>query len=325
LDPDGSTGIWRLILLGFCLVASAFFAAFETSILTVGKIRVRNLVDEGVKNAKLLSSLLFEPDKALSAILIANNLFNILASAIATSLVIDFIGGNTGLALGLATGAITLAILIFCEITPKTFAVRKAERVAIFLTKPMFAVMVVLKPLIFLLNKLTSIIVLMLVGREKETPPTFTEDELKTMVTVSLEEGVLDDEEKEMLHNVFEFGDGEIREIMTPRIHVVSVDLDADYQTVKAAYEEHSFSRMPVTKPGTDEIVGVLNIKDVAFLDGGAEGFSISKYIRPANFIYEFNNIAKVFREMRRERIRMSVVLDEYGVMAGVVTIADFL
>ena len=326
METDGSNGILRLAILGLCLVVSAFFAAAEASLLTVGKIRVRNLAAEGSKNAKYLNSLLEDTDKVLSAVLVGNNLVNLLASAIATSLAIEYIGGNTGIALGIATGLITLVILIFCEITPKTLAVRNAERIAVFFAKPMYATLIILKPLIFIFNKITSMFVMLLSGDPDKAPPTYTENELKTMVTVSHEEGVLNVDEKEMIHNVFEFGDGEVREIMTPRIHVVSVDLDADYETVKSLFEENTYTRMPVTKPGTDEIVGILNIKDIAFInDRGEAAFTISNYLRPAHFVYEFHNIAKVFGEMRRDRIRISVVLDEYGVMVGVITTEDFI
>ena len=325
METDSSNGMWRIAVLGVCLIVSAFFSASEASLLTVGKIRVRNLVDEGVKNAKTLISLLEDPDRVLSAILIGNNLVNILASAITTSLVIQYVGGNTGVALGIATGIVTLAILIFGEITPKSFAMRRAESIAVFIAKPMYAIVFILKPLIYVLNKITSVFVLILSGKSSDTQPTFTENELKTMVTVSHEEGVLNVDEKEMIHNVFEFGDGDVREIMTPRIHVVSIDLDAEYGDVKAVFEEHAYSRIPITKPGTDEIVGILNIKDIAFLNNNEDEFEISDYLRPAHFVYEFNNIAKVFGEMRRERIRMSVVLDEYGVMAGIITTEDFI
>ena len=325
MENDSSNGIWRLAVLAICLVISAFFSAAETSLLSVGKIRVRRLADEGVKNAGLLAALLEDTDKLLGAILVGNNLVNILASAITTSLVIQYIGGNTGIALGLATGAITLVILIFCEITPKSFAVRNAERIAVFIAKPMYIITVFLKPLVFVLNKITLSFVRLLSGKNSEAQPTYTENELKTMVTVSHEEGVLNVDEKEMIHNVFEFGDGEVREIMTPRIHVVSIDLDSGYENAKELFAEHAYSRLPVTKPGTDEIVGILNFKDIAFWDKSADEFSISDYLRPAHFVYEFNNIAKIFGEMRRERIRMSVVLDEYGVMVGIITTEDFI
>ena len=326
MEIDNSNGILRLAVLLFCLLASAFFSASETSLLTIGKIRVRSLVDEGVKNAKILTHLIENTDKALSAILFGNNLLSILASVITTSLAIQYFGGNTGVALGIATGATTLVILIFCDITPKSMAVKNAERIAVIIAKPMYAVIIILKPVIYLLNKISSVFIKLLSGKPETAAPTYTENELKTMVTVSHEEGVLNVDEKEMIHNVFEFGDGEVREIMTPRIHVVSIDADADYKEVKDLFTEHNYSRIPVTKPGTDEVTGVLNIKDIAFVSDKEEAiFSIDGFLRPAHFVYEFNNIAKVFSEMRRERIGMSIVLDEYGVMVGVITNEDFV
>jgi len=326
LGDDGSNGILRIAILGLCLVASAFFSAAETSLLTLSKIRVKSLADEGVRNAKILMSLVNDTNKVLSATLLGNNLSSILASAITTSLVIQLVGGNTGFALGVATGLVTLFILIFCDITPKSLAVRNAERIATIIAKPIYAVMILLTPLTFVLNKISNVFVSILSAKSSEAPLTYTENELKTIVDVSHEEGVLNVDEKEMLHNVFKFGDGEIREIMTPRIHVFTFDIDSSYADVKALYEKSSFSRFPVIKPGTYEIAGVLNIKDIAFItDRDETSFAITEYLRPAHFVYEFNNIAKVFGEMRKERISMSVVLDEYGIMVGIVTTEDFM
>jgi len=325
LDAD-SIGIWRLVVLGFCLIGSAFFSASETSLTTINKIRAKSNADEGVKNAKIVLKLLEDQNKVLSAILTGNNLVSILASSITTSIVIQLVGGNTGVALGVATGLATFVIIVFCDITPKSLAVKKAEKIALNIAKPLYAVVILFTPAIYLLNKITSFFVKLLSGKNDAPPPTYTENELKTIVAVGHEEGVINVDEKEMIHNVFEFGDGAVREIMTPRIHVITIDLDADYETVKAHFSENNYSRVPVTTPGTDDIIGVLNIKDIAFLGVGDDAvFSISDYLRPAHFVYEFNNIAKVFNEMRRERIGMSVVLDEYGLMVGVITTEDFI
>jgi putative hemolysin len=323
LDPDGSNStVGKLIILAVCLLASAFFSASEASLLSVGKIRVRNLADDNVKNAGTLAALLSKPEKMLSAILVGNNFVNIMSSAISTSLAIA-LWGDMGV--GIATGATTLLILIIGEISPKSLAVKNSEKIALLVAKPILIVSAVLSPVVFVLNKVTSLIVRVVGGKNGADAPTFTEQELMTMVTVSHEEGVLKGEEKQMIHNVFEFGDGEIREIMTPRIHVVSVGLDDSFGDVHATFKENNYSRMPVTLPGTDEIVGVLNIKDVAFTDRKGDDFAVSDFMRPPHFVYEFNNMAKVFSEMRRERIPMSVVLDEYGVMVGVTTMEDFV
>ena len=325
MDAGGSTGIWRLAVLGLCLVGSAFFSASETALFTIGKIRVKSLVENGEKNAAILSKMLDDADRLLSAVLIGNNLVNILASAVTTSLAISFFRGNTGAALGFTTGVMTLVILLFGEITPKTLGMKHAERLSLFFAKPLYAVMVILSPLVFVLHKVTSALVALLSGKSDENLPTYTENELKNMVEVSHEEGVLNVDEKEMLHNVFEFGDGELREIMTPRIHVETAASDAGYSEITEVFKGSSYSRIPITKPGSDEIIGVLNIRDIAFITDRASEFKVSDYMRPVNFVYEFNNIAKVFSEMRRERVSMSVVLDEYGVMVGVVTTEDFI
>ena len=304
---------------------SAFFSAAETSILSIGKIRVKTLADDGVKNAGTLASLLEDLEKTLHAILVGNNIVNVMAASIATSIFMGVISG--GLAIGIATAAATILIIVFGEITPKTASMRNPERVALAVARPVHAITSALAPVVWLFEKTTASILFIFGGKQAAPPPTFTEQELMNMVEVSHEEGVLKVEEKQMIHNVFEFGDGEVREIMTPRIRVDSVALDADYGSVIRMFQENTYSRMPVTKPGTDEIVGIVNLKDIALSASAGSGadFNIADHLRPPHFVYEFNNIAKVFADMRKSRVGMAVVLDEYGVMVGVITAEDFI
>ena len=321
---SGNNGIlWKLAILLACLAISAFFSAAETSIISVGKIRVKTLADDGAKNAGILASLHENLEKTLHAVLVGNNIVNITAASIATSIVMGIVSG--GLAIGIATAAVTVLIIVFGEITPKTASMRNTERIALAVARPIRAITSALSPVVWLFDKMTASVIFVFGGKQGAPPPTFTEQELMNMVEVSHEEGVLKVEEKQMIHNVFEFGDGEVGEIMTPRIRVASVALDDDYGSVIRMFKENTYSRMPVTKPGTDEIVGIVNLKDIALSDSGGDGFSIADHLRPPHFVYEFNNTAKVFADMRKGRVGMSIVLDEYGVMVGVITTEDFI
>ncbi len=318
LDPDSST---QLILLAVCLLLSAFFSCSETAILAMSKIRLLSLADEGGKNAKLLQKMLKTPDKIISAILVGNNFVNISASALVTTFVIEQFGEP---AVGYATGAVTLMVLIFGEITPKSLAYRYSDRIALFVAKPIYALSIVLTPVVFLLNALSNL-VLKLFGGHRVTGPSITEQELRTMVDVSTEEGVLEAEEKQMIHNVFEFGDGEVREIMTPRVNVVSIPINASFDELLGIAKEEQFSRFPVYDESPDYIVGIVNIKDFAINGFERKDFSLKDIVRPANYVYEFNNISRVFNDMRKNRLQMSIVLDEYGILSGLVTMEDFI
>ncbi len=318
LDPDSST---QLILLAVCLLLSAFFSCSETAILSMSKIRLLSLADEGGKNARLLQKMLKNPDRVISAILVGNNFVNISASALVTAFVIDQFGEP---AVGYATGAVTLMVLIFGEITPKSLAYRYSDRIALFVAKPIYALSIVLTPVVFLLNALSNLF-LRLFGGHKAKGPSITEQELRTMVDVSTEEGVLEAEEKQMIHNVFEFGDGEVREIMTPRVNVVSIPMNASFDELLDIMKEEQFSRFPVYDESPDYIAGIVNIKDFAINGFKRKDFSLKDIVRPANYVYEFNNISRVFNDMRKNRVQMSIVLDEYGILSGLVTMEDFI
>jgi putative hemolysin len=267
--------------------------------------------------------LLESPEKVISTILVGNNIVNILAAAIATSIAITKLKAD--IAVGVATGVMTFLTLVFGDITPKTFAIRHAEEISLIVVKPLTLFSYILMPVVFLVNKISLFFVSLVGGKKVDHTPTITEQELITMVNVSHEEGVIEVEEREMIHNVFEFGDREIREIMTPRVLVVTIDADDDYNTVISLFKEHTYSRMPVCESDSDDIIGILHIKDIAFEDIDKSNFHVKDYYRTPNFVYEFNNTAKVFNEMRKNSVSMSVVLDEYGVMAGVVTAKDFI
>ena len=307
----------------FIIGMSALFSMSETAFMSVNKIRIRTLAEEGNKTAKIVENLLENQKKMLSAILIGNNLVNMAASSLTTSFVIS-VFGNESTAVAIATGFVTLMVLIFGEITPKSLATEKAESITFLVCRFIRFLTLICTPIAFCLNIFSGIFIKML-GGSGDTGPTMTEEDLKTIVTVSHEEGVLEEEEKEMIHNVFEFGDTEIKEIMTPRIHVISVADDIDYHGLMNSFRESQFSRMPVHSESFDEITGVLYIKDLALSKVIKSNFNVNDYAREPFFVYEFNRISDVFETMRKEHISLAIVLDEYGVMSGIVTLEDIV
>lgn len=318
MDPEQSTQVAIFIV---CLLLSAFFSASETALLSVSKIRMRTLAEEGNKKAKNVEKLLENTDALLSTILVGNNLVNILATSLTTSLAISMFGSS---GVGIATAIVTVLILIFAEITPKSLSAKYSDTLALSVAQALSFLVVLFKPIVVVLNFISGLII-RLFGGKLEVAPAITEEEIKTVVTVGHEAGVLETEEKEMIHNVFAFGDTEIREIMTPRINVVSVGDDVTYEELMETYKKEQFSRLLVHSQSYDEVIGVLNMKDLLFKNIEPSTFNVTDYMRDAYIVYEFNHVSDVFASMRNARVSMAVVLDEYGVMSGLVTFEDII
>ena len=307
------------------IMLSAFFSSAETSFMAVSKIRIKTLAEEeNSRRAQLVQKLLDNNEQLLSTILVGNNLVNIAASSLTTSFVIS-VFGNEGIGVALATGFVTLMILIFGEITPKTLASNNAEKFVLAFAPIVSFFRIVFMPIVFILNVFTHIM-MKAFGDLSSTGPTVTQEDLKTIVNVSHEEGVLEDDERKMLHNIFAFGETEIKEIMTPRIHVEDVKDDISYDELIDFLKNCQFSRIPVYRnEDSDDIVGVLNIKDLLLADVDQEQFDIKNYMREPYFVYEFNQISDVFESMRKDHVTLAVVLDEYGVMSGIVSLEDIV
>ena len=318
-----SAQIMNIISLIILLILSSLFSCSETAFLSVSKIKIRTLAEEGNKKAKLVESLLDDQDRLLSAILVGNNLVNIGASSLTTATIMAIFGDGAQ-TVAIATGVVTLCILIFGEITPKSLATQNADKLVFALAPFIRFVCVITKPVVFVLNIITGFIIKLL-GGNQEHGPSLTEEELKTIVTVGHEEGVLEKEEKEMIHNVFEFGETEIKEIMTPRIHVESLPDDCTYDELMNVYHDAQYSRYPIHDESFDEIIGVLNMKDLLFIDIDKEHFDVKKYMRETFVVYEFNQVNDVFASMRKKHATLAIVLDEYGVMSGIVTFEDIV
>lgn len=317
----GPSEIGQLITVIILLSLSAFFSSSETALTTVNQIRMRTLADNGDKRAARVLRVTGNPGKMLSAILIGNNIVNLSASSISTSLAIHLFG-STGA--GIATGILTFLILIFGEVTPKTMATIKADSMSLTAAAPIGFLMKILTPVIFIINKLSLGLMFLLHVNIKDAQKKMTEEELRTIVDVSQENGVIEHEERDMIHNLFDFGDAEAKEIMVPRIDMTFVQADATYQEVLDIFRQDMFTRLPVYEDSTDNVIGIINMKDF-LLQNDTPEFSVRNLLREPYFTYEHKNTADLFLEMRKSSISLAIVLDEYGVTAGLITLEDLL
>ncbi|MEG1003681.1 HlyC/CorC family transporter [Clostridium sp.] len=314
----------QIILLVILLVLSGFFSMSETALMSLSKIRIRHMVEEGVRGAKLVEKLIEDPNKLLGAILIGNNIVNIGASSIATSLAVKLFNGSES-AIAISTAVMTVLVLIFGEITPKSIAKQKSEQVALKVSKPIRFCVAMFRPFVAMFTAISSVFIKLLGGDPKATEPFITEEELKTMVGVSEEEGVLEDVEKEMIFNVFDFADLQVKDVMVQRVDVTAVDVNDEYEELLRVIKEDQFSRIPVYDDTIDDIVGVLNVKDLIIADKRDCEFKVTDYMREPLYTFEFKKIIELFNEMKKSRNHMAVVLDEYGGTVGIVTIEDLV
>lgn len=313
--------ISQIIALVILLILSSIFSSTETALTTVNKIRMRTLSEAGNKKADRVLRVTENQGKMLSAILIGNNVVNLSASSLATSIAIERFGS---VGAGIATGILTLLILIFGEIAPKTMATINADQISLWASGFIEFLMWILTPVIFIVNKLAMGVLLLFRVDPNKSQNAMTEEELRTIVDVGEESGVIETEEKEMIHNLFDFGDSEAKEIMIPRIDMTFVSKDATYQEVIEIFKEDKFTRLPVYEETTDNVVGILNMKDLLLCEN-PNTFSIDEIMREPYFTFEHKNTADLFMEMRKSSISLAVVLDEYGVTAGMITLEDLL
>ncbi len=318
MDTGDFIQLAALILL---LALSAFFSSAETALTTVNKIRMRTLAEEGNARAKKILAITDDSGKMISAILIGNNIVNLSASSIATTLAIKLFG-NMGA--GIATGILTLLILIFGEISPKTLATIHADKIALAYAGIISFLMKVLTPVIFLMNTLSLAFLRLLRVDPNAGRQVMTENELRTIMDVGHESGVIETEEHEMINNVFDFTDAEAKEIMIPRIDMTFVPVDASYQELLEIFRETRYTRLPVYEESNDNVIGILNMKDILLCED-QNLFSIREIMRTPFFTYEHKNTAELFSQMQESSINIAIVLNEYGTTAGLITMEDLL
>ncbi|MBE5907775.1 MAG: HlyC/CorC family transporter [Lachnospiraceae bacterium] len=316
---DQST-IIQLIILVFLLFLSAFFSSAETALTTVSKIRLKTMADDGDKRAARVLKVTADSHKMLSAILIGNNIVNLSASSLATTISMRFFGSYGA---GIATGILTFLVLIFGEITPKSMATVEALKMSLIDAPIIEKLMWALTPLIVIVNAISHVI-LRLFGVKEAPRIGMTSDELRTIVDVSHESGTIETDEKDYIHNVFDFSDSAVKEVMIPRIDMAMVNVNWSYDKLIEIFQENMYTRLPVYENDTDNIIGIVNMKDL-LLAKEEEHFSIKDHLREVYFTYEQKNTAELFDEMRQGSISLAIVLDEYSAVAGLVTLEDLL
>ncbi len=316
MDPSG---VIQLIVLIILVILSGFFSSAETALTTVNRVRMRSLEEEGNKRAAKVNKILDNYGKMLSAILIGNNIVNLSASSLATTLALQI-----NLAVGIATGILTVVVLLCGEIVPKTWAMLSSEKLSLLYSGIIYFLMQVLTPVIFIVDKMSNGILHLLHIDPNKKVTTMTESELKTYVDVSHEDGVIESEERQMILNLFDYSDALAKDVMIPRINMVTVSVDATYDDVLAVFRESMYTRLPVYQDDKDNIIGLINIKDF-ILKENKNDFCIEKNIRKGHYTYEYKKVADLMYEMREKSTNVTFVLNEYGATVGMITVEDLL
>ena len=315
-----------LILIGICILLSAFFASSESAFLALERVRLAHLVSTNTPGAQRIADMLKHPERLLSTILFGQNLVNVGFTALITVVVLNLMGeGREGLATIIATVAGTALLLIFGETIPKTIAVHQSERITFWYARPLKMIETLFWPIVFLLQGITNWTTRLL-GVDPQARDSITEGEILTLIDIGEAEGTFDPSEAELLRDVFRFGDRQVREVMTPRPEIVSVQLNATLSEFLEVYGEHSHTRFPVYNNGSSEdIIGILSAKDVlrAMAESGGLALddTVTDIIRDPLFVPETKRIAELFEEMRKDGHQMAVIVDEYGGLAGLVTL----
>lgn len=312
-------GVIQLIFLIILVILSGFFSSAETALTTVNRVRMRTLEEDGSKRAARVNKILENYSKMLSTILIGNNIVNLSASALATTLAMQI-----NLAVGIATGILTLVVLICGEIVPKTWAMLSSEKLSLAYSGIIYGLMQILTPVIYIIDKLANGILRMMHIDPSKKITTMTEAELRTYVEVSHEDGVIESEEREMIYNVFDFSDAQAKDIMIPRINMISVDINDSYSQILSVFREYMYTRLPVYQDDNDNIIGIINIKDFILCED-EENFHVNDILRDAHYTYEFKKIADLLYELRETTTNVAFVLNEYGVTVGMITLEDLL
>ena len=315
MTSDSSTSVLIII---FCVLFSGYFSATETAFSSLNRIRVKNLAEKGDKKAKLVLDLLENFDSLLSTILIGNNIVNIACASVATLLFVRLLGEEQGPSV--ATIVITIVVLIFGEVTPKSIAKENPEKFAMFAAPFLNMLMIILTPFNFLFIQWKKLISKIF---HTENDYSITEEELLTIVEEAEQEGRIDEQESSLIRSAIEFSEQEAIDILTPRIDIVGVSHDATKEEIAQVFEETNYSRLPVYKESIDHIIGILYQKDFYNLDD--EETSFEHIIRPAMFITESKKIGELLQELQQKKSHIAIVLDEYGGTTGIVTLEDIL
>ncbi len=308
----------HLLGLGVLLCFSAFFSGSETALLSLDRLRVKYLVQKKRRGADKLEALLNYPDRLLSAILVGNNLVNIAASVFATTLLVQIFGDRGEL---LTILILTPVVLIFAEITPKTYAAKYPEKLSFIVLRPILLLMWLLRPVVWLVSGISNLLTRLLRGEADR--PIISEDEIRTIISVGEEAGVVAKEKRRMLHGVFELAQIQVRDVMIPRTEVVGVDVNASFEQILRLVRQAHHSRFPVYEGSLDNVVGIIHSKDILNYVDRPDGFSLRDLARPPYFVPESKRIETLLQSFRKKKVHLAMVVDEYGGVEGIVTLED--
>lgn len=317
----GPRDVPQLVALVVLLMLSAFFSSAETSLISVNQIRMRSLAESGNVRAKRVLAITSNQAKMLSAVLIGNNIVNISASSLAT-IIAQKIWGNA--AVSIATGILTVLVLIFGEISPKTLATANADKLAMLFSGPIRILMIVLTPFIIIINFLAKGVLRLLGYKEDKNKTSFTEDELRTIVEVSHEEGVLENDEREMINNVFDFGESQAKDVMIPRIDMTCISIDSTFDEIVEVFRKDKYTRLPVYETSVDNVIGIINVKDLLLCED-KKNFSVQNILRKPYYTYEYKKISELMEELKKTSNNFTIIVDEYGSTVGMITLEDLL
>jgi putative hemolysin len=309
----------KIIILVVLILLSGFFSGVEIALFSLSRLRVKHLVKKKVRGARLVEQLKAKPQRLLITILIGNNVVNIGASALATSLVFEI---SRSYAVSITTGIMTLVILVFGEITPKTLATKYSEQVALVVAKPLQLLQTVLSPVIFVFESFTNALT-NLSGQKPK--PLVTEDEIETFVTVAEEAGQIKDAEKKMIHRIFRLDDLEARDVMTPRNKIVTVSADDKVKDIAEVFHSKGYARLPVYKENLDHIKGFVHVMDAQEAMLQRENALVGTIVRPILFVPESKKLDSLLKYFQRRKQHIAIVVDDFGTNVGLVTLEDVL
>ena len=310
-----SSDLWKIVLVIVMIVFSALFSSTETAYSSVNKLRLKNYVAQGNKKASKALRLANKFDEVLTAVLIGNNIVNIATSSVSTLLFVSIFGSNGA---AISTAVITVLVLIFGEVLPKSYAKKNSEKLAMLFASPLSMLVTVLKPFVWILNKISSLL------SSGEEAPSVTEDELKYMIDEIEEQGVIEEQESELVKSALEFDEISVDEILIPRVKVVGVEIGAEIDEIKEIFTTEMYSRLPVYEKSLDDIVGIITNK--AFFKMLTEGkHDITSIIQKVPHIADVKLISEAMRDMQRSKVHLAVVVDQYGGTKGIVTLEDII
>ncbi|UCH81454.1 MAG: HlyC/CorC family transporter [Nitrospiraceae bacterium] len=322
MDPDPLS----FFIIIACIMLIAVLSSSEVAFISLNRIRLRHLIEKGNEKAKIAQKIRDEHDRLFSAVILSGNLFTVLATSVGTAVAISLLGEDIGIII--ATIVMTILTVIFGELAPKTFAVSHSEKISLAMARPIQMYIRLISPVVSVFNTLSNFIITLFGGEVRPSPPLLTEEEMKAMIKIGEEEGAIEKEEQEMLHNVFAFGDKKVTEAMVPRTELVTVPEDAVFADVLALVAEEGYSRYPVTFENVDNIVGVLYLKDI--LRKMAEkdvptDTPIRGFVRDAFYIPESKMVTALLDDMQKNNFHIAIIVDEHGGTTGIITLEDIM